>query len=407
VGDPEREIGLAFMGGMDRATFLRLKCAVPQPVYQELASTSGGVIDHGDGNVQILNMADALTINRHRDIYGTGANGPSNGAKRPLIPLDLDGPLHTKYRKVLDPMFTARKMAPLEAEIRDLTDKLIDGFAGNSYIDAYPAFCGPLPSIVFLSVMGIPQNDREYFLDFKNEILHFDPFEDQAQRALKRQAASERCYTWFNAEIDRREAAGDRGTGVLDGLLGARVGGRPLSRQEVVDITYLLMFAGLDTVSASLSCIIAWLARNPATRREIVAEPSLWPGAVEELLRYESPVPGGGRYAQVDVEINGTTYPAGTAFRMSWSAANLDPVFFDDPLAVNVHRKAIPHVAFGSGWHRCLGSNLARLELRVALEQFHRRLPDYEIADPEQVHYWPLGVRMANKLPLAFLTSIS
>ncbi len=162
------------------------------------------------------------------------------------------------------------------------------------------------------------------------------------------------------------------------------------------------MFAGLDTVSASLSCSLSWLARHPDDRRRIVANPSLWPNAIEELMRYESPLPGGGRYGPVDVDVNGRTFPAGTHFMVSWSAANLDPAYFEDPTTVDIERHPNPRIAFASGWHRCLGSHLARMELRVGLEQFHRRLPEYEIADMDALHYWPLGVRMADKLPLRF-----
>jgi cytochrome P450 len=391
-------------GSDDPELFLRLSGPTPQPVYCQMAEESGGVVELGNGAVRLLNMADILAVNRHRDVLGTGAHGPSNGAERPLIPLDLDGPIHTKYRKLLDPLFAPQKVAALEPEIRRLTDRLIDGFADRGEIDAYEAFCTPLPSIMFLSIMGIPQTEREYFLSFKNDLLHFDPFEDQAERARLRQAAAQRCYAWFEAEIDRHERT--RGgsdmaeAGILGSLLRAEMDGRRLDRQTILDVTYLLMFAGLDTVSASLSCILSWLARHPDERRRIVAEPQLWPNAIEELMRFESPVPGGGRYATADVEINGRTFPAGTVFMVSWAAANLDPAFFPDPLTVDIERHPNPHIAFASGWHRCLGSHLARMELRVGLEQFHRRLPEYEIADPDGLHYWPLGVRMADQLPL-------
>jgi cytochrome P450 len=162
------------------------------------------------------------------------------------------------------------------------------------------------------------------------------------------------------------------------------------------------MIAGLDTVTASLGCLLSWLARHPDERRWVTADPSRWPLAVEELMRYESPVPGTSRFATKDIVINGRSYPAGTEFSVSWSAANLDPAFFDDPLTVNLERQPNPHIDFASGWHRCLGSHLARLELRIAMEEWHARIPDYEIAPGADVPYIPLGVRQPTTLPLVW-----
>jgi cytochrome P450 len=251
--------------------------------------------------------------------------------------------------------------------------------------------------------MGIPHTELLYFLDFKDGILRrgFDVSLTPEQRADAVSSASGRCYAFFDAEL-RKRRAGDPGDDLIGSLMTAEMDGHRLTDENIQDICYLLMIAGLDTITASLGCILSWLARHPDERRWVLDDPSRWPLAVEELMRYESPVPGGTRFATKDVEVNGRTYPAGTQFAVSWSAANLDPDVFDDPLTVRLDRQPNPHIDFASGWHRCLGSHLARMELRVTMEEFHRRIPDYAIKPGAEVPYLPLGVRQPLSLPVVW-----
>ena len=162
-----------------------------------------------------------------------------------------------------------------------------------------------------------------------------------------------------------------------------------------------MVLAGLDTVVASLACAIARLAREPALRARLCKEPALWGSAIDELLRFESPVQRGFRTASEDLAIGGETIPAGTTFFLSWASANLDPETFENPLALDLERRPNPHLSFGSGFHRCLGIQLARMELRVALEQLHRRIPDYALKEGHELAF--LGMpRTVNALPLVW-----
>jgi cytochrome P450 len=166
------------------------------------------------------------------------------------------------------------------------------------------------------------------------------------------------------------------------------VEGERLPREDLLDILGLLMIAGLDTVAASLACFLSHLARHPDERRRLVADPSLWPSAIEELLRFESPVTDGGRIALADLELpSGEHIAAGSRMGISWHAANLDPDVFGDPLEVDFDRAPNPHIGFASGFHRCLGSHLARMEMHVALDVWHQRIPDYEIAPGSDLTY--------------------
>jgi cytochrome P450 len=163
----------------------------------------------------------------------------------------------------------------------------------------------------------------------------------------------------------------------------------------------LLMFAGLNTVIASLSLMITWLAQNPDQRRRIVADPTLTRGLLEELLRYESPVQTGTRYAAENIDMgDGLVINAGEAILASWMTANLDPDAHPKPLDVDIDRPRHQHIAFASGTHRCLGSNPARLELRVALEELHKRLPDYSIETGEALRWVNMPVRTVEHLPM-------
>jgi cytochrome P450 len=339
-----------------------------------------------DDYVVLLRMADILYVNKHHDVEQASKY---LGSSRPAIPLGLDGEEHRKYRRLLDPVFTAKRVAPLADNVRALADEMIDAFVGDREVAAYERWCEPLPSTIFLSILGLPLADLGDFLHFKSLTLGNEfatlPF-DQAM--ARREEAVVWIHDYFNRLLDDRLGAADPGDDLLGWLLTTEVEGERLPREDLLDILGLLMIAGLDTVAASLACFLSHLARHPDERRRLVADPSLWPSAIEELLRFESPVTDGGRIALADLELpSGEHVAAGCRMGISWHAANLDPEFFTDPLRVDFGRAPNPHIAFASGFHRCLGSHLARMEMHVALEAWHRRIPDYEIAPGSDLTY--------------------
>ena len=372
--------------------------AEPQPMYVDLARRCP-VVHHDNGAVTLLTMDDILFVNKHRRVE---QSSKYLGSNRPAIPLGLDGPEHTKYRRLLDPVFTARRIAPLADQVRELAHRMIDGFIDRHEVDAYREWCEPLPSQIFLSIMGLPMEDLPGFLHFKeltlsNEVLEREPPE---VAAAKRAEAVEWIQAYFNRSLDERQATGEPGEDMLGWLLTAEAGGERLSREDILDILGLLMIAGLDTVASSLACFLSYFARHPEERAAMVADPSRWPAAVEELMRFESPVTDGSRIALDDLDLpSGEHVAAGTTMVVSWSAANLDPTYFPDPLAVDLGRSPNPHIGFASGFHRCLGSHLARMEMVTALEVWHERIPDYRIepgtelvysGNPRCPHHFPL-----------------
>jgi cytochrome P450 len=399
-GDADRIIDTQAAETMGADLAAALAVAEPQAVYSAITASPMLSLPGGMFVVGAASSVDALTRNHH--VRGSGAIGNTGGAERPLIPLDIDRPEHTKYRKLLDPIFAAKAIAHLESDIRQLADDLIDTFIDRGHADIYDEFCAILPSTIFLRLMGIPASDLDYFLDFKNNLLRDFPGETARAREERMKAAGKRCYSYFDAVLDKREAAGIAGEDLLGRFLTAEVDGHRLTRENILDICYLLMIAGLDTVAASLSCIIAWLARHPEERRRVVADPSMWPDAIEELMRWETPVPGGTRTPTEKMQIGDETVPAGTHVSVLWAAANLDPQKFTDPLTVDLTRRPNAHYSFAAGFHRCLGSHLARMELRAALDQFHKRIPEYRLPDGIELTYEAIPVRLARPLPLTW-----
>ncbi|MFV2176639.1 cytochrome P450 [Actinomadura sp. LOL_016] len=374
----------------------------PQPVYHRKAAVR---FERAEGAVHLYRHKDIVAINRHPAILGNGGRGGSFATDHPLIPLEIDGQEHVKWRRLLDPLFAPKQVRLLEDAVRALAGELIESFVSKGEVELYSQFCVPLPCLTFLRLVGAPAEDLGFFLEFKEGVIH-PQGETIEEMDANMQVAGAKLYGYFADYLARRRAERTPRQDVIGSLLDAEVDGRPLTDDELLNIMFLLMFAGLDTVTASLSCLFAWLATHPDERRSLVADPSLVPGAVEELMRYESPVPAGTRYATADIDLgDGLVIRDGEAIHAVWAAANVDEEAFPDPLRVDINRARHTHIAFASGTHRCLGSHLARLELRLALEEFHRRIPEYAPSADRQIVYDNVAVRMAKYLPLTFASA--
>jgi len=321
------------------------------------------------------------------------------GNVRPLIPLQIDPPKHVKYRRILDPLFAPKKMALLEDEVVGLVKDLVDKFAARGSCDLHEEFAVPLPCTVFLRLMGLPMADLDHFLEVKDDIIRPGGVTMEEQ-APARQAAGAAVYKYFEAELKRRRAS-EPTDDLLTQIMAGEVDGVRLTDDEVADVCYLFIIAGLDTVTDSLDCFFAYLAQEPDQRRLLAGDESVIPSAVEELLRWESPVPAVPRVATEDVEFGGCPVKAGEQVMLLLGSANTDDTAHPGVDTVDLTRNPNPHLAFGGGVHRCLGSHLARVELRVALREFHRRIPDYWLAPGTVLQYTP-GLRSLTTLPLEF-----
>lgn len=379
-----RVISLSF--GAESSHAAAKMSACPQQMYADLLE-SEPVRDLGEGCMSLTKMNDILFVTRHPAVT---QGSKYLGSDRPAIPLGLDGEIHRQYRRLIDPIFTPRKVAPLADQVRALANGMIDGFIDEGSTDAYATWCEPLPSTIFLSIMGLPMEDLADFLKFKNLTLagSSDPTINDQEQFEKRMEGVVWLQGYFNANLDEREREDKPRDDIIGALLVSEVDGNRLTRQDVLDIIGLFMVAGLDTVAASLSCMLSFFARNPEQRQLILDDRSKLRGAIEELLRFESPVSEGFRVAQEELTLpSGPTVPAGTWMHISWAAANLDPDVFPDPVTPILDRNPNPHIGFASGYHRCLGSHLARMELATALDVWHDRIPNYALATDEPLAY--------------------
>jgi cytochrome P450 len=321
------------------------------------------------------------------------------GNERPMIPQQIDPPDLARYRRLLEPLFSRKRMRILEPEIRRQANELIDKFVDKGECEFNSAFAIPLPCSVFLSLLGLPYEDLDKFLDMKDRIIRPQAMtEDIEEMENIRKEAGSRLTDYFRNEIDSREGK-PHSDDLLDAFLTFELDGEKLSRNEILDICFLALIAGLDTVTATLGCNLSFLAVNQDHRQRIADDLSILPAALEELLRWETPVPGVPRKLKQDITVGGVEMKEGEIVMLLLGAANLDEREFSSVNQVDYDREKNRHVAFGGGPHRCLGSHLARVELQVAMEVWHQRIPSYKIKAGETPIYSP-GIREVQYLPL-------
>jgi cytochrome P450 len=370
--------------------------ANPQAFWRRVREI-GSVVPGPFGAVQVVWRDEVEYALQHPYVFSS-AEAVDLGQKRPLIPLQVDPPDHVKYRRLLDPIFAPREMARLEDEITTLVNDLIDRFADRGECEFAAEFAIPLPSAVFLKMMGMPLSDLEMFLQMKDGIVRPQGANLEEIAAGQREWA-ERIDEYFESALDDRRS--QRRDDLLSRFLDAEVAGERLTDDEILGMCFLLLLAGLDTVTDALECDFAYLATHPDSRRMIVDDPSIIPSAIEELLRWETPVTSLGRIAAADAELGGCPIPKGTHVGVSLGAANTDERAIPGADTVDLARNPNRHLAFGAGVHRCLGSHLARMELRIALREWHRRIPDYHIVPGTELA-WSPGLRQLDRLPLVF-----
>jgi cytochrome P450 len=372
--------------------------ANPQLMFKALRE-AGPVVDTGDdGLLLVVGDAEVRHVLSHPEVFSSGIDAVTIGQVRPLIPLQIDPPHHRNYRKLLDPIFAPRRIALLEDRTRALVRDLVAAVVEDGGCNFHTAVAEPLPTTVFLQLLGLPVSRAEEFLRLKDGIIR-PPVRTQEERVAHTAEVGQRIYAVLQEAIDERME--ERSDDVLSLFLDAEVEGHRLTNDDVLDIGYLFFLAGLDTVTASLDCMLGYLARHPDQRRQIVDDPSLIQHAVEELLRWETPVQGVVRVATEDSEIGGCPVGKGRVVNVMLGSANTDERSWDDVETVDFRREGNRHIAFGGGAHRCLGSHLARMELRVALEEWHAAIPEYRVRDGVVLQY-SQGLRAVENLELVW-----
>ena len=283
------------------------------------------------------------------------------GSRDALIPLHSHGSVHTAYRKLLDPMLAPRAVAYLEPHIRELADSLIDAFADRGHVEFHDEFAVPIAATIFLQLFGLPVTDMEFLNSTKDEILknHGETPEERARLSVE---AGDRLRGYLGEKLDERELESEPRDDLIGRFTTFEVEGRRLDRDEILRIMHLFTIAGLDTVTASLTCIVGWFARHPRELERVVVDPDVLPAAIEELMRYENPVlTSGGRMAVADTEVNGLPVKAGDLVTQCWTTANLDPEVFRRPADGRLRPERQP-----SHRLRCRVAPLSRITPRPA-----------------------------------------
>jgi cytochrome P450 len=310
-------------------------------------------------------------------------------------PITSDPPFHHHARRLLLPAFAPKVIEPWEKDVRQLCRARLREMGDAEFIDAAVQYAQHIPVNVIAMMLGFPVEDADVFRGFVHDIL-----EGVNVELEQRSAAFDRLDAYIDAQVnDHIENPRDDLTTFL---LKASIFGQPLSPDHVRGTIVLLLLAGIDTTWSAIGSSLLHLATHPEDRRRLVAEPSLMPTAIEEFLRVYAPVTMA-RLVKEDVEIEGCPMKVDDWVLLPFPAANVDPAAFDRADEVLIDRTENRHLAFGLGIHRCLGSNLARLEVRVAVEEFLARFPEFEVADPDGVS-WSLGqVRGPRTLPFRIL----
>lgn len=308
--------------------------------------------------------------------------------------LNSDQPDHTRLRRLVGKAFTSRRIEQLRPRIEEISDELLDGLAGRTEFDLVDDFAFPLPLTVICELLGIPQADRDNFRAWSNTLVSTSGREEIQQAAIAMTA-----YLVTLMAEKRTSPADD----MLTALLDSRDDKDTLSEGELLSMVFLLLVAGHETTVNLIGNGMLALLVNPDQLAALRADSALLPGAVEEFLRFESPVNMTTlRYTTAPVRVGDVTVPADEFVLVALSSANRDPERFDDPDRLDVTRPAGGHLAFGHGIHYCLGAPLARLEGEIAFERLLHRFPDLRLAvDPGQLRWRPSTlIRGVENLPV-------
>jgi hypothetical protein len=362
--------------------------ADPYPAFEEIRSRCPiGHTDRHEGSwlpasyetvreiaqdVDTFSSSDILVFPRPPLPAGTSYSDVS------APPISSDPPVHKWARKLILPFFAPGAVRPYEEGTRVLCHRLIDGFIDTGRADIAADYAQQIPVRVIAALLGVDDSRADEFVGWVRAILEQGHLEPE-----KRLTARNELLTFFAEQIaDRR--ANPREDDLITQLVQAEVDGEPVPDAHILGTCNLMLIAGIDTTWSAIGSSLWHFAQHPEHRRQLRDDPELWPLAIEELLRAYSPVTMA-RIVTHDATVAGCPMKEGDRVLMAFPAANRDPEVFDDPDVVRLDRTGNRHLAFGSGIHRCAGSNLARLELRASLQVFLERIPDFEIVDPDAV----------------------
>ena len=355
------------------------------PVYRNERYDFWALSRHAD--VEVAHRDPATFLSSHGTVLEMMTEHPVPSG----MMIFQDPPEHSRLRSLVSRAFTPRRTSGLEDHIRELCDELLAPWRDGADFDFVADFGATLPSMVICELMGVPATDRAWVKDKIDVTFHIEPGVGMINETSF--AARIELDRYLLGLLEERAAA--PGDDLLSGLTQA-----DLTLREAADFANLLVSAGTETVARLLGWTAVVLDRHPDQRADLAADPALLPNAVEELLRYEAPSPVQGRWTSREVELHGTTIPAGAKVLLITGSAGRDERAYPDAHRFDVHRTFDHHVSFGFGIHFCLGAALARLEGRVALEEALRRHPTWEVDHDRAVRLHTSTVRGWSSVPV-------
>ncbi|QUC58398.1 cytochrome P450 [Streptomyces sp. A2-16] len=338
----------------------------------------------GHGTARALLADPRLSTDRTRDGFPAPTERFAAIKKRKTALLGVDDPEHRVQRRMMVPSFTLRRAVELRPRIQEIVDERIDAMiAQGPPAELVSAFALPVPSTVICALLGVPYSDHDFFEGQSRRLLRGPTADDVMD-------ARDQLEEYFDELIDRKQKQPEPGDGVLDELVHRQLRDGELTREELIALAIILLVAGHETTANMISLGTFTLLQHPDRLAELRTDPTLIPDAVEELMRMLSIADGLLRMALEDIEVAGTTIRAGEGVVFSTSVVNRDEDVYADPDTLDWHRPARHHIAFGFGIHQCLGQNLARAELEIALRTLFDRLPALRLAAPvEEIPFKP------------------
>ncbi|MFJ7966327.1 cytochrome P450 [Streptomyces sp. NPDC096324] len=328
----------------------------------------------GHGVARELLADTRLSTDRTRPAFPALTERFASARDRRIALLGVDDPEHRVQRRMLVPSFTLKRTAALRPRIQETVDRLLDRMEQQGPpAELVRDFALPVPSMVICALLGVPYGDHDFFEEWSRRLL-------RGPAAADIQEARDQLDAYFGSLIDRKEK--DPGEGLLDELIRDQLREGNVDREELISLATILLVAGHETTANMISLGTLTLLDHPEQLAELRAEPALMPAAAEELLRFLSIADGLLRVAVRDIEVAGATIRAGEGVVFSTSVVNRDELAFPAPDTLDWHRSARHHVAFGFGIHQCLGQNLARAEMEIALRTLFDRFPGLRLAVP-------------------------
>lgn len=371
----------------------------PWSVYADLRARCPVSWSEAHGGFWVLARHDEVRGAALDDYTFSSAHSVTVPAKpagfRPAIPIEVDPPNFLEYRRILNPRFSPAAIAEIEPQIHSFVSGLIDTFIDRGHCDLVLDFTNPLPALTTLHLLGLPIEDWEAYAAPLHQKTFMRNHTPQQEREYEDVHVRVR-----EAIVERRNSPNDD---LISYLLAQQAYGEPLTDDDVLDMVMLILHGGFDTTGSAIANAVLYLDEHREHRERLIAEPGLIPQAVEELIRYEAPQQGLGRVATRDVEIDGHCIRSGDRLLLLWASANRDEEAFPEPDKVILDRFPNRHLTFGVGAHRCLGSNIARTQIQVALAALLDRLPDFEVERSALVRADTVGVVFGHfSVPISF-----